>query len=106
VKAWERKDPLTRFVAYLEKKNLLDRGLEESIDAEIARGVAAFESAAAADPLVMFDHAYAELPPGLAAQRAALERRLARAPADPTDDGDLPAPPPMRGQRQSSRWQN
>ena len=106
VKAWEKKDPLTRFVAYLEKKNLLDRGIEESIEDEIARGVKAFESAAAADPLGMFDHAYAELPPGLAAQRAALERRLAGAPADLADDDDPPAPPPMRGQRQSSRWQN
>ena len=28
VKAWERKDPLTRFVAYLEKKNLLEPGLD------------------------------------------------------------------------------
>jgi pyruvate dehydrogenase E1 component alpha subunit len=105
VKAWERKDPLTRFVAYLEKKNLLEPGLEESIDAEIARGVAAFEAAAAADPLTMFDHAYAELPAGLAAQRAEMARRLDGANAAPAD-GDPPAPPPMRGQRQSSRWQN
>src|SRR5712692_5509302 len=35
VKAWERKDPLTRFVAYLEKKNLFEQGLEEQVHAEI-----------------------------------------------------------------------
>src|ERR671925_1484416 len=29
VEAWERKDPLTRFGAYLQKKNLLDEGLAE-----------------------------------------------------------------------------
>jgi TPP-dependent pyruvate/acetoin dehydrogenase alpha subunit len=28
VKAWEQKDPLTRFGAYLEKKNLLEPGLD------------------------------------------------------------------------------
>src|SRR5678815_3908386 len=68
VKEWERKDPLTRFSAYLEKKNLLEPGLEEAIDEEIARGVTAFEATAAADPLGMFDHAYAELTPELAAE--------------------------------------
>ena len=105
VKAWERKDPLTRFVAYLEKKNLLEPALEQTIDEEIARGVAAFESAAAANPLGMFDHAYAELPPALAAQRAELDARLAAA-AGPGGGSDPPASPPMRGQRTSSRWQN
>ena len=29
VAAWERKDPLTRFRAYLEKKNLLEEGLDQ-----------------------------------------------------------------------------
>src|SRR4029450_5589828 len=36
VREWERKDPLTRFGAYLDKKRLLEPGLEEAIDAEIA----------------------------------------------------------------------
>src|SRR5262247_2476389 len=40
VKAWERKDPLARFRTYLEKKNLLESGLEQQVDAAIARGVA------------------------------------------------------------------
>ena len=105
VKAWERKDPLTRFVAYLEKKNLLEPGLDQAIDEEIARGVTAFEATAAADPLGMFDHAYAELPPELAAERAELEARLAATTRN-EGTGEPPLPPPMRGQRMSSRWQN
>src|SRR5262245_63020840 len=76
VKAWEKKDPLTRFVAYLEKKNLLEPAIDAEVDAAIARGVAAFEAVAPADPLGMFDHAYAELPPGVAAERAEMAERL------------------------------
>src|ERR671934_729829 len=36
VAEWERKDPLTRFAAYLKKKRLLDDGLEAQVDEEIA----------------------------------------------------------------------
>jgi pyruvate dehydrogenase E1 component alpha subunit len=109
VKAWERKDPLTRFSAYLEKRNLLEQGLEEQVDAEIARAVKAFEETAAANPLAMFDHAYAELPPHLRDQRAELEERLRQAAprrADEEQPTPPPASPPMRGQRRTSRWQN
>jgi pyruvate dehydrogenase E1 component alpha subunit len=109
VKAWERKDPLTRFVAYLEKKNLFEQGLEEQVDAEIARAVKAFEETPAADPLGMFKHAYADLPPHLRQQRAELEARLRDAGPRRADE-EQPAPPPdsppMRGQRRTSRWQN
>ncbi len=109
VKAWERKDPLTRFVTYLEKKNLFEQGLEEQVDAEIARAVKAFEETAAADPLGMFDHAYGELPPHLQQERAELEARLRGAAARRADEEQPvppPDPPPMRGQRRTSRWQN
>ena len=107
VRAWEKKDPLTRFHAYLEKKNLLEPGIEEQIEEEIARGVKAFEAAPAPDPLAMFDHAYAELTPELRAQRVGLEQRLRGAPARRAEEGETPRPPPpMRGQREKSRWQN
>jgi len=102
VQAWERKDPLTRFGAYLQKKNLLDDGLDESVDAEIAAAVQRFEATGPADPLVMFEHAYGARPAHLDAQRAEVAARLG--------DGDHPAPaptdppsPPMRGQRTSRR---
>jgi pyruvate dehydrogenase E1 component alpha subunit len=102
VRAWERKDPLTRFTAYLEKKNLLPADLEAEVDLEIARAVARFEALPPADPLTIFDHVYAAPPPHLLAQREAMARRLqagAPAPADPA-----PPAPPMRGQRSTSRW--
>jgi pyruvate dehydrogenase E1 component alpha subunit len=103
VRAWERKDPLTRLVAYLEKKNLLEPGLEEAVDAEIARAVAAFEAMAPPDPLAMFDQAYAELTPALQAQRAEVAERLEL--PEPEKPGAEPPPsPPMRGQRKTSRW--
>lgn len=120
VQAWERKDPLTRFGVYLQKRNLLDNGLEEEIDAEIARAVSAFEAIGPPDPLGMFDHAYATRPAPLEAQRAEMQARLAQAPAaEPmasappasargADEGGEPAPaspesPPMRGQRRPWR---
>jgi pyruvate dehydrogenase E1 component alpha subunit len=103
VEAWERKDPLTRFGAYLQKKNLLDEGLADSVDAEIAAAVQRFEAVGPADALTMFEHAYAVRPPHLEAQRAELAARLR--------EGGRPAPParaeppspPMRGQRTSRR---
>jgi pyruvate dehydrogenase E1 component alpha subunit len=106
VKAWERKDPLTRFRAYLEKKNLLETDLEQQVDAEIARAVEAFESTPPADPLAMFDHAYADLPPHLLAGRARMETERGGAAPRKTDEEDPPPAPPMRGQRRTSRWQN
>ena len=106
VKFWEQKDPLTHFRAYLEKKKLLDASVEEQVDEEIARAVERFEAMPPADPLAMFDHAYAELTPDLAAQRAELAARL-EAPADGGEpDQAEPPSPPMRGQRRTTRWQN
>ena len=86
VEAWERKDPLTRFGAYLQKKNLLDDGLTEAIDAEIAAAVQRFEAMGPPDPLTMFDHAYGERSPHLDAQRAAVAERL-----EPGSRGRRPA---------------
>jgi pyruvate dehydrogenase E1 component alpha subunit len=115
VEAWERKDPLTRFGAYLQKRSLLEPGLEAQIDEEIGRAVRAFEATAAADPLTMFDHAYGRTPAALEAQRAEMRARLAQA---PETGGSAPATgppaaddpgaaasqsPPMRGQRRPWR---
>ena len=106
VRAWERKDPLTRFNAYLEKKNLMQAGLEQQVDEEIARAVLAFEAMPPADPLGIFDHAYGEMPAHLQAERARLAERLRSGAASPADDAMSPPSPPMRGQRRTSRWQN
>jgi pyruvate dehydrogenase E1 component alpha subunit len=101
VAEWERKDPLTRFATYLRKRNLLEEGLEERIDAEIAEAVGRFEATPAPDPLAMFDHVYAELPPDLAAQRDALAERLRGGAGE--GEETRPASPPMRGQRTTRR---
>src|SRR2546426_4439899 len=105
VREWERKDPLTRFVEYLRKKNLLEDGLEQEVDAEIAGAVKRFEAMAPPDVLTMFDHAYAEKPPELLAQREEVASRL-RSPDESTAAPEPPPSPPMRGQRKTSRWQN
>ena len=93
VAEWERKDPLTRFSKYLEKKNLLDEGLEAAVDAEIAEAVKRFESTPPADLLAIFDHVYAEPPPHLEAQREELRERLeAGAGAERRADEERPKP--------------
>ncbi len=104
VAAWEQKDPLTRFRAHLEKKDLLEDGLEQRVDEEIAEAVRRFEATPPADPLTAFDHVYAEMPPHLRAQRDDLARRL-REGAAPGPEAP-PTPPgatPMRGQRLTRR---
>jgi pyruvate dehydrogenase E1 component alpha subunit len=102
VRAWEKKDPLTRLQPYLERKGLRTAGLEEEVDAEIAAAVERFEASPAADALTIFDHVYAERPPHLEQQRAELMGRLAeQAPGRRSDDDQ--ASPPMRGQRMTRR---
>src|SRR5213083_3573330 len=103
VAMWEQKDPLTRFRAYLEKKSLLEAGLEEQVDEEIARGVERFEAMPPADPLGMFEHAYAEPPAHLVAERAELAARLAAPGGDGAPPAAEPESTPMRGQRRTSR---
>jgi pyruvate dehydrogenase E1 component alpha subunit len=111
VAAWERKDPLTRFSAYLQKRSLIEPGLEEQIEEEIGRAVQAFEAREPADPLTMFDHAYAARPAPLEVQRAEMQARPAEAPggrAGEPASADPSAPatdqsPPMRGQRRPWR---
>jgi pyruvate dehydrogenase E1 component alpha subunit len=101
VAEWERRDPLTRFGLYLRRKRLLEDGLEKEVDAEIAAAVARFEAAAAADPLTMFDHIYAELPPDLKVQRELLAERLRK--GEPGAGVPDEPSPPMRGQRSGPR---
>jgi len=104
VAMWEQKDPLTRFKAYLEKRNLLAEGLEQHVDEEIAEAIRRFEATPPPDPLTMFDHVYAELPSDLAAQRGAM---AASDPVVPAREGATaptqPGATPMRGQRLTRR---
>ena len=95
--AWERKDPLTRFTAFVRTRGLLEEGLERAVEAEIAAAVERFEATPPPDLLRMFDHAYKRPPPELERQRAAMAERL-RDGLRPTP-AEGPASPPMRGQR-------
>src|SRR5216117_2304777 len=101
VEAWEQKDPLTRFRVYLEKKKLFDPSVDEQVDEEIAHGVERFEAMPPADPLEMFVHAYAELPPHVAAERVELAARLQA--GEPGRREKHEPSPPMRGQRSGRR---
>ena len=103
VAAWERKDPLTRFTAYLEKRNVAVAGVEGDVDAEIAAAIARFESAGPVDPLAMFDHAYGAPPPLVEAQRAEVAARIRAGTPPPAAGAEPPASPPMRGQRTARR---
>lgn len=82
VKAWEKKDPLTRFDAYLERKGILKAEERQKIDEEVLDEIqTAIDSAEKkmvelGDPRDMFNHLYAELPPYLRQQMEELERRL------------------------------
>ena len=75
---WERRDPISRFETYLRDRDLLTdaeiESMADEIDDEITEAVAeAKELAAAVDPREMFEFAYSEMPPWLAAQLAAFE---------------------------------
>jgi pyruvate dehydrogenase E1 component alpha subunit len=83
VEEWEKKDPLPRFQKYLIAKGMLSdekiEELESVIKAEIQEAVEKTEGRmeTLGDPLDMFEHAYAEMPPNLQEQREELTRELA-----------------------------
>jgi pyruvate dehydrogenase E1 component alpha subunit len=83
VEAWRRRDPLTRLQTYLTNKELLDEpkiaAAEEKVKDEIQQAVDRAEEKmqALGDPLDMFNHAYAKMPPHLREQKSYLARLLA-----------------------------
>ncbi|UCH20086.1 MAG: pyruvate dehydrogenase (acetyl-transferring) E1 component subunit alpha [Deltaproteobacteria bacterium] len=82
VAEWQKRDPLVRFQKYLKDKGLLTDDGIEATEAEITEKIqnavdsAEEEMKSLGNPLDMFDHAYAELPPRLIEQREALAREL------------------------------
>jgi pyruvate dehydrogenase E1 component alpha subunit len=105
VAEWERKDPLTRFTVHMKRKGLYDESVPAEVEAEVSDAVRRFEAVPPPDPLTVFDHVYAEMPPHLAAQRGLLAARLGQDADGIADMEERPASPPMRGQR-TSRWQS
>ncbi len=83
VEKWRKRDPLPRFQQYLVGKGLLSKDKIEHLEAEVLEEIQTAVDRAEEkmkippDPQVMFEHAYAELPPYLAEQRDALADELA-----------------------------
>jgi pyruvate dehydrogenase E1 component alpha subunit len=83
VEAWIKRDPITRFQKYLTAKGLLTDDTIAAVDAEVQSEIKAAEERwtqqveKALDPLDMFAHAFAEMPPHLLAQREELRQELA-----------------------------
>jgi pyruvate dehydrogenase E1 component alpha subunit len=102
VKAWEKKDPLTRLVPYLQRKGVTTAGVEDEVDAEIASAIQRFESMPSPDPVSIFDHVYAEKPPRLERQRAEMIAHLADVAPRRGHDPEAESLP-MRGQRRTRR---
>lgn len=78
---WRDRDPIDRFERYLRAEGVLDDDhaaeVETAADAVAARIRAWADEAPVLDPLTMFDHAYADATPALAAQRRVLAAELA-----------------------------
>lgn len=82
VDTWKKRDPLPRFERYLLKKGVLTdddlvtlrEAVMEDIQAAVTR--AEDEMKNLGQPLQMFDHLYAELPPYLQAQKSQLAEAL------------------------------
>jgi pyruvate dehydrogenase E1 component alpha subunit len=83
VEEWIKRDPITRFQKYLTAKSLLTDDTIAAVDAEVQSEIKAAEERwaqqveKALDPLDMFAHAFAEMPPHLLAQREELRQELA-----------------------------
>lgn len=83
VELWRKKDPITRFEKYLVQKNILDSKKIETFDQEIKDQIqravdkAEIKMKELGNPLDMFNHAYAQMPPHVEAQKAYLAGELA-----------------------------
>lgn len=84
VEKWEARDPIPRFQEYLKAKGILSteslETLEDEIGAEIKQAVQRAEERMReldGEPLAMFDHFYAQMPPYLEEQREEFVQEMA-----------------------------
>jgi pyruvate dehydrogenase E1 component alpha subunit len=84
VEEWQKKDPIPRFQRYLVDKGLLDENRIAQVEEEVENQLKEVVDRAEAqmkemenEPMIMFEHLYAELPPYLQEQREELARELA-----------------------------
>lgn len=82
VEVWKKRDPLIRFQRYLEQKDLATAATLEEIEADVLSEIQTAVDRAEAqmkkmvDPMVMYDHLYADMPPYLKSQKTAFSRRF------------------------------
>jgi len=82
VENWRQRDPLTRFQKYLVDKGLVNDSKIDALEKEVTEKIqAAVDNAEKqmkqfGDPLDMFDHLYADIPPHLAEQKEYLSKVL------------------------------
>lgn len=95
VEAWAPRDPLLRMRHYLIERDLLSdadeammRADAETVAAEIRDAIA---NAPEANPLELFDHVYATMPPELVRQRDRLAAELAAAESAATEPAGTPS---------------
>jgi pyruvate dehydrogenase E1 component alpha subunit len=83
VEQWKKRDPIPRFQKYLVDKGLLSGQKIDAIESAVLDEIQAAVDRAEkqmktmGDPMDMFEHAYAEMPPALKAQKDDLARQLA-----------------------------
>lgn len=83
VKEWEKRDPLPRLQNYLIERDVLSNKKIETLEKEIKDEIeqawreAQERMKTMDDPIVMFDHIYAEMPPYLEEQRTAFKQVFA-----------------------------
>lgn len=83
VAEWVKRDPLVRFQKYLADKGLLTDEAVTEVEAKVQAEIKAAEERwtlqveRTINPLDMFDHAYAQMPPHLQAQEEELRQELA-----------------------------
>ena len=82
VERWKRRDPLPRFEKYLADKKLLSGEQRSQVESDVLEEIqAAIDRAekqmeATGDPIDMFNHTYAEMPPHLKVQKDELTQAL------------------------------
>ena len=83
VEQWKKRDPITRFQKYLLAKGVLSEDIAAGLDAEVTEEIqsaidrAEEQMKSLGNPIDMFDHAYAEMPPYLKEQKESFARELA-----------------------------
>lgn len=82
VERWSKRDPLPRFQKYLMDKGLLSEPEIEAVESEVLKEIqtavdrAEKQMEALGNPMDMFEHTYAEMPPYLEEQKAQLAEEL------------------------------